>query len=135
MAWTGKKKAFCVLEFGKTESFVTEQRRFQTVHHTEPPADKTIRECYMKSQQSGCLCAAKRTGWLCVWQELDYRITICLVTKGGHIENLEGRTETWGVSPSVDMLPFGVTIRATVPQRSEIPEGLTNHPVHLLPST
>jgi hypothetical protein len=27
------------------------------------------------------------------------------------------------------MLPFGVTIPATVPQRSEIPEGLTNYPV------
>jgi hypothetical protein len=30
------------------------------------------------------------------------------------------------VSPSVDMLPFGVTIPASVPQRSEIPEGVTN---------
>jgi len=28
------------------------------------------------------------------------------------------------------MLPFGVTIRATVPQRSEIPEGLMNDPVY-----
>jgi hypothetical protein len=28
------------------------------------------------------------------------------------------------------MLPFGVTIPATVPQRSEIPEGLTNYPVY-----
>jgi hypothetical protein len=50
-----------------------------------------------------------------VWQELDYRIDICRVTKGGHIEHLQGRTETWSVSPSVDMLPFGVTIPATVP--------------------
>jgi hypothetical protein len=29
----------------------------------------------------------------------------------------------------IDMLPFGVTIPATVPQRSEIPEGVTNYPV------
>ena len=29
------------------------------------------------------------------------------------------------------MLPFGVTIPATVPQRSEIPEGLINYPVYL----
>jgi hypothetical protein len=27
------------------------------------------------------------------------------------------------------MLPFGVTIPATVPQRLEIPEGLMNYPV------
>jgi hypothetical protein len=26
------------------------------------------------------------------------------------------------------MLPFGVTIPATVPQRSDIPEGLMNYP-------
>jgi hypothetical protein len=35
----------------------------------------------------------------CVWQELDYRIDICHITKGGHIEHLQGRTETWSVSP------------------------------------
>jgi hypothetical protein len=64
-----------------------------------------------------------------VWQELDYRFDICRVTKGGHIEHLQGRTETWSASPSVDMLPFGVTIPATVPQRSEILEGLMNYPV------
>jgi hypothetical protein len=28
------------------------------------------------------------------------------------------------------MLPFGVTIPATVPQSSEIPEGLMNYPVY-----
>jgi len=35
-----------------------------------------------------------------------------------------------GVSPSVDTLPFGVTIPAIVPQGSEIPEGLMNNPVY-----
>jgi len=30
------------------------------------------------------------------------------------------------------MLPFGVTIPATVPQRSEIPKGLTNYPVYCI---
>jgi hypothetical protein len=30
------------------------------------------------------------------------------------------------------MLPFGVTIPATVPQGSEIPEGLMNNPVYML---
>jgi len=30
-------------------------------------------------------------------------------------------------SPSVDMLPFGVTIPVTVAQRSEIPERLMNY--------
>jgi hypothetical protein len=60
-----------------------------------------------------------------VWQQIDYRIDICRVTKGGHIEHLKGRGETWSV---FDMLPFGVTILPTVPHRSEIPEGLMNYP-------
>jgi hypothetical protein len=64
-----------------------------------------------------------------VWQELDYRIDICRVTKGGYMEHLYGRTEIWSVSPSVDMVSFGVTISASVPQRSEIPEGLMNYPL------
>ena len=37
--------------------------------------------------------------------------------------------ETLSVSPSVDMLPFGVTIPATVPQRWEIQMGLVIYPV------
>jgi hypothetical protein len=64
-----------------------------------------------------------------LWQELDYRIDNCRITKGGHIEHLLDRTEIWSVPPFVDMLPFGVTIPATVPQRSGIPEGLTNYSV------
>jgi hypothetical protein len=65
-----------------------------------------------------------------VCQELDYRIDICRVTKGGYIEHLYGRTEIWSVSPSVNMLLFAVTIPATVPQRSEIPGGILNYPVY-----
>jgi hypothetical protein len=64
-----------------------------------------------------------------VWQELDYRIDICHVTKGGHIEHLQGRTESWSVSPSLHMLPFGMTIPATVPHRSEILDRIMNYPV------
>jgi hypothetical protein len=32
------------------------------------------------------------------------------------------------------MLRFGVTIPATVPQRSEIPEGLMNYPAYKIPN-
>ena len=48
MAFTVNKKAFCVLEFAKTESIVTVQR---IMYHTEPPMDKTIREWYMNSSR------------------------------------------------------------------------------------
>jgi hypothetical protein len=36
-----------------------------------------------------------------------------------------------GAKATGDMLPFGVTIPATVAQRSEIPEGLMNYPVFI----
>ena len=51
MAFTVNKKAFCVLEFAKTESIVTVQRRFRIMYHTEPPTYKTIREWYMNSSR------------------------------------------------------------------------------------
>jgi hypothetical protein len=38
-----------------------------------------------------------------VWQELDYRIDICRLTKVGHIEHLQGRTENWSVSLSLSL--------------------------------
>ena len=39
MAFTVNKKAFCDLEFARTESIVTVQRRFRIMYHTEPPTD------------------------------------------------------------------------------------------------
>ena len=32
------------------------------MYHTEPPTDKTIREWFLKFQQSGCLFVSQRTG-------------------------------------------------------------------------
>ena len=42
MTFTVNTKAFCVLEFAKTESILIVQRRFRNMYHTEPPTDKTI---------------------------------------------------------------------------------------------
>jgi hypothetical protein len=53
------KKAFCVLEFAKTESVVIVQQTFWTKYHAEPLVDKTISEWYKKFQHNGWLCAAK----------------------------------------------------------------------------
>jgi hypothetical protein len=66
-----------------------------------------------------------------VWQELDYRIDICRVTKGEHIDTCKVG-QKFGVSlPLLTCSPNGLTIPATAPQRSEIPEGLMNYPVLL----
>jgi hypothetical protein len=41
-----------------------------------------------------------------------------------------GHKNTWRDSRRIDMLPFGVNIPTTVPQKSEILEGLMNYPVY-----
>jgi hypothetical protein len=56
-----------------------------------------------------------------------------LAVKSASTPQRLGHKKSWRDSLPVDMLPFGVTIPATVPQipqRSEIPEGLMNYPVH-----
>jgi hypothetical protein len=40
--------------------------------------------------------------------------------------------KAWRDSLPIDMLPLGVTIPATVPQRSGIPEGLKNFPIYMI---
>jgi hypothetical protein len=53
-----------------------------------------------------------------------------VVVKPASMPRSLGHKKTWRDSLPIDMLPFGVTIPATVPQRSEIPEGLMNYPVY-----
>jgi len=48
-----------------------------------------------------------------------------------HIEHLQGRTETWSVSLSVDMLLSALSVLVVAQSSSEIPEGLMNNPVQL----
>jgi len=40
------------------------------------------------TKDCGGIAAIDRQMLRCVWQELGYRIDICRVTKGGHIEHL-----------------------------------------------
>jgi hypothetical protein len=79
MQWTGNKKAFCVLEFAKTESIVT--------------------------------------------SAASPRVDISSTCRVG---------QKFGVFFPLNMLPFGVNIPVTVPQRSEIPEGLMNYPIYTI---
>ena len=47
------------MEFAKTESIVTVQRRFRIMYHTEPLTDKTIREWYMNNSSRVVACALR----------------------------------------------------------------------------
>jgi hypothetical protein len=62
MPFSGKQKSFCVLQLAKTKSIITVQCGFRTKYHTEPPTYNAIKEWNRKFKETGCLCAAKRTG-------------------------------------------------------------------------
>ena len=85
------------------------------MYHTEPPTDKTIREWYMKFQQSGCLCAAKRTGSGGTWKYTKAPST---------------KKKTWRDSLPIDMLLSAVSVLVVAQSSSEIPEGLMKNLVY-----
>ena len=52
------------------------------------PTDKTIRAWYKQFTETGCLCKQKSSGRRLTAEELQYRIDVCRVTHGTHIEHL-----------------------------------------------
>ena len=81
-------KSFCVLEYHTSKSVVTVQRAFRTKYAKDQPTDKTIRVWYKQFTETRCLCKQKAPMLTRVWQELEYRIDVCRVTRGAHIEHL-----------------------------------------------
>ena len=82
------EKSFCVLEYHTSKSVVTVQRAFRAKYAKEPPTDKTIRAWYKQFIETGCLCKQKSSGRPLTAEELEYRIDVCRVTRGAHIEEL-----------------------------------------------
>ena len=82
------EKSFCVLECHTSKSVVTEQRAFCAKYAKDPPTDKTILTWYKQFTETGCLCKQKAPMLTRVWQGLEYRIDMCLVTRGVQIEHL-----------------------------------------------
>jgi len=80
------EKSFSVLEYHTSKSVVTEQRAFRAKYAKDPPTDKTIHAWYKQYTETGCLCKQKTPMLTRVWQELEYRIEVCRVTRGAHIE-------------------------------------------------
>ena len=122
MAFTVNKQAFYVLEFAKTESIVTVQRRFRIMYHTEPPIDKTIREWYMNSSRVAA-CALRNEqavrAYGTVWPIRAWKYAKAPSTK-----------KTWRDSLPTEMLLSAVSVLVVAQSSSEIPEGLLNNPVY-----
>ena len=101
MAFSKLELSFCVLEYARTSSVVTVQRRFRAEFQKAVPVFNSIKKWYAKFRDEGCLCIAPLPGRVTaaltlvdrdmltrVWNEMDYRIDVCRITKGGHIEHL-----------------------------------------------
>ena len=81
-------KSFCVLEYHTNKSVVTVERAFRAKYAKDPRTDKTIRAWYKLFTETGRLCRQKVPMLTRVGQELEYRIDVCCVTRGEHIEHL-----------------------------------------------
>jgi hypothetical protein len=98
MATPGKKSS-CVLEYHTSKFVVTVQRAFRVKYAKDPPTDKTILVWYKHFTETGCLADLKARIIAAVknidapmltrvWQELEYRMDVCRVTRGAHIKHL-----------------------------------------------
>ena len=91
MAANGSEKAFCVLTFHDCRSVTIVQRQFHTKFGKEPPSDNSIRRWYAQFQETGCVCVKETITADMLqkfWNELDYCVDVCRITKGAHIEHL-----------------------------------------------
>ncbi|GFW09147.1 DUF4817 domain-containing protein [Trichonephila clavipes] len=57
---TSKQKAFCVIQFEKTESAITVQRAFSIKFGCQPPNNNNIHGLYNQFETNGCLCTGKK---------------------------------------------------------------------------
>jgi hypothetical protein len=122
MAWTGNKKAFCVSEFAKTESIVTwnvVRNHRRTVTIDSVLANSKTQNAFLFPVHAMFRHACTPSGETC-----KYAMAPSTQKK-----------ETWRDSLPIDMLPFGVTIPANAPHRSEIPEGLMIYTVYIVKVT
>ena len=90
MAANGSKKAFCVLTFHECQSVTIVQRQFRTKfgknHHLTIPFGGGM---HSFKRQGVCVKETITPDMLqTVWNELDYRVDVCRITKGAHIEHL-----------------------------------------------
>jgi len=84
MVFTSREKAFCVLECARTNSNKTVQRAFVSWFMSPLPANVN----QLKQKTAIALETVTQDMLHRVWEELDYRLAVCRVTGGAHIEHL-----------------------------------------------
>ena len=79
------EKSFCVSEYHTSKSVLTVQRAFRAKYAKGP----AYRQDHTNNLLKLGVCASRKYPMLTrVWQELEYRIAVCRVTCGAHIEHL-----------------------------------------------
>ena len=94
------KFAWCILKYRVIQNDcrgATVQRQFRTKFGEQPPSDNSIRSWCAQFQETGCVCVpelrvrirtAIETITAGMRNELDYRVDVCRITRGAHIEHL-----------------------------------------------
>ena len=82
------EKSFCVLEYYTSKSVVTVQRAFRAKYAKVfvPPLPRGLAD--LKARIIAAVKNIDAPMLTRVWQELEYRIDVCRVTRGAHIEHL-----------------------------------------------
>ena len=130
MAFTVNNKAFCVLEFAKTESIVTVQRKFRIMYHTEPPVWYMIRNLRCTVTIDSVLANSKTQNAFLFTVNAIFRQSR-IPPSGGTWKYAKApcTKKTWRNSLPIDMLLYAVSFLVVAQSSSEIPEGLMNNPV------
>ena len=81
------EKSFCVLEYHTSKSVVTVQRAFRAYAEVFlPPLPRDLAD--LKARIIAAVKNIDAPMLTRVWQELEYRIDVCRVSCGAHIEHL-----------------------------------------------
>ena len=80
MAANGSEKAFCVLTFHERRSVTSRDQVYV------PPLPANIQE--LKVRITTAIETITADMLQTVWNELDYRVDVCRITQGAHIEQL-----------------------------------------------
>ena len=83
-----REKSFCVLEY-HTKSVVTVQRAFRAKYAKVfvPPLPRDLAD--LKARIVAAVKNIDAPMFTHMWQELEYHIDVCRVTRGAHIEHLK----------------------------------------------
>jgi hypothetical protein len=84
---TPQQRSWCVLHEAKKEPVTAVQRAFRIQFHMEPPSRVSISE-YPFTRITTATAFITRDTLHKVWDELDYCLDTCRVTRGAHIESL-----------------------------------------------